>query len=193
MQGFEYSLSVVDSLTHLALPLLKRFGAKNLAFCKVFKDGKRMYLSASEDWIKLYCSQNFQDNESHLSHYVPKTDMPYSLWAGFEEDDIVSACYDINHYHGFSVHTKGEDCYEYLDINTTKDDYHLPNRCLNNLEELTAHIDSFRKNAVFILNHQDHTRLIHSKIWEPFEVVKKSASFYENGNLNGLEKKSLPF
>jgi hypothetical protein len=194
LQGFQYGLSVIDSLNYLAGPIFRKFGAQNLVYCKIFDNGKRLYLSTSEDWIKLYCEHNFQDDAGHLVYYVPQDDkQQYSLWSGFAEDAIISACHDLNHYHGFNIHQKREEYYEYLSISTSREDYHLPNRCLNNLEELTGYVDAFRRDSGFILGHQDSRRLICSKTWKPFKDIKDSSFFDKEKNLYNVSEKFICF
>jgi len=166
--AFEYTMKSVEALNYLSKPLFAKFNATNMAYCRLLKDGRRVYLSTSAEWIRLYSSNNFQDHEKHSYYYAPKEsidNIKHSLWSGAEEDEVFSACYFIDHYHGFSFHNYNQESeyFEYIALSTTKEDYQFPNRCLNNLDVLSKYVETLKKNAHFLFDHHDKRKLMVSR------------------------------
>lgn len=164
-QAFNYSLEARENFTHLATPIIEKFGASGLSYCKTTFNDKRLYLHTNESWIKLYCEKKFEDAVSHADHYLPQSNMHYSIESAFKPDIIRDANLFMNLNHGFNIYRRGEDYYEFFCLFTNNDNQKFPNLCLNNLDILNQYIDDFRKKASFILSHQDTKRLISSEKW----------------------------
>ena len=81
-----------------------------------------------------------------------KSDIKYSLWSGFyEENEIISACSSIGHYHGFSFHdyNREEGYFEYFSLSSTAEDFSFPNRVWKDLSILHKQIDALKEILSF--------------------------------------------
>lgn len=170
--AFEYSKESAEAFNYLAQPIFKAFKAHSLVYCKILSNGKRIYLATNKKWLQTYIENKFYDNEKHSYQYAPDSHIKYSVWSSFEEDEIVNACYSLNHYHGFSLHNYNSEkgYFEYLDINTSIEDHSLPNRCLNDLNTLNQYVEKLKKDAQFLFNHEDKRKLLTSKV--PLSLLK---------------------
>ena len=188
-QAFKYSLSAKENFTFLASPMLEKFGATGLSYCKTIFNDKRLYLHTNESWIKLYCERKFEDAVSHADHYIPHEDMHYSIERAFKPDIIAEANLSMGLNHGFNVYRRGGDYYEFFCLFTSHENQNLPNLCINNLDVLNQYIDDFRKKAGFILNHRDQKRLISSEKWN-FSSLNENKE-KPPGNINNFLNKIL--
>ena len=150
------SLSPV--ISSICSPLFSNFSISHFSHMRIFQDGSRSFFCPNEKWIKLYVSNQLQDDTKHAKHRPRKNGIYQALWSGFERDNVFSTLYSLNIWNGFTIfdrHSTYLDCFHFA---TSKENRQISSFYLNNLNLLDRFILYYKDRSASFLNasHQDY-------------------------------------
>ncbi len=165
-----------DVVNEICQPLA-RFGITIFTYCRIFNDGKRLYICSDKNWFEHYITQGFQDNLEHLEHYVPADGVKYALWSQFKMDPVFSDVYHKFHYwHGMTIYEKNPEFVDYFDFGTHRDNVQMINFYCNNLEVFTRFTDYFKCRAAALIDSPESSRLIIPRLQISLDEVPRTST-----------------
>src|SRR5688500_8620024 len=79
----EFSREISPIIGDICHPLIN-LGITIFTYCRIFNNGKRLYVCNDQKWVEHYIGHNYQDELDHLEHYVPNDGVKYALWSEFK-------------------------------------------------------------------------------------------------------------
>jgi DNA-binding CsgD family transcriptional regulator len=158
--ALDFSKNAAELVHKISRPIFS-FETAIFTYCRVFNNGKILYLCSDEKWVEHYFASNYQNESDHLKHYVPLENIKYALWSEFDRDKVFRAAYEeFNYWHGISFYEKNKNHMDYFDFGANKDNVKMENFYLNNLPVLSQFIQYFKEEASDLINVSDSTKLI---------------------------------
>ena len=175
--ALSYNRDIGPSLEEICKPLFENFNIKMFTYSRIFKNGRRVYVSTNSKWVEHYISNSHQDEINHLEHYIPANDIKYALWDSYKMDRVFYSAYNnFNLWHGFSIYEHKKDYVDFFDFAADRSNDQIVNFYINNYALLDHFTRYFKSKSVDLINFSDENIWITPKVWIPFNEIPKTGT-----------------
>ena len=157
-------------------------------YCRLFKDGKRLYLCSTPQWVENYLNHGFQNDLDHLEYYSPQPSLNYALWSGFKKDSVFDAIYNFGYWHGFALYERAQNYIDTFDFSPPRNNHKIKEYFLHNVTFFQNFIKEFKEEAKDLIDPIDQRKLIVPKNLPTVDLLERPASVGEKEIKNFMKQ-----
>lgn len=190
--ALNFNKNVSKQLDDIYKPLENR-NISTFAYFRFYEDGRYLYLCNDIPWVE-HCLMHVQDNDTSLGQQinrVPQDGYHCYLWPTIQQDELLTALYNHNIWHGLSIFRQLPDSVELWGFAGTKEDINLPNLFVDDIELLKDYTTYFNQKANHLINPSDKSKFAiyknHQPLLSEFEDIhhlKQLNEFIQRTNHN---------
>lgn len=185
-----FSLSQIDNMQQLLTKQCRDTLITTMCYVRVFRNGRMLYLSSDETWLKTYYNNDFYNAAEHTGTYISQGQESYYYWPGIETDSVYEAAVANNMCYGFNIRKSYSDYYEVFIFNTGPENAEMANFYINQLPFLKQLAQLFKTQILQdILPKTKDLYLLNSKVLEAIKDIEMQYQFDQSIskiNLNRL-------
>lgn len=150
LKNLELFLGSARAIDSICAPL-KEIGIKYFTLLRNYKDGSKINLSNSADWIESYYTRKLY-NSSVFENVLDLYSNGFALWEPFKQLEALQyARQSIDSDHGITLIDKADEYCDFYFYSTSSTNPQIINFYLNNLDLLQRFALYFRDRAASIL------------------------------------------
>lgn len=166
------------------LPLLKSFdlcfnNTPITTFCylRYYSDGRLLYLSNNETWLKPYVHEKYYNNVEHINCYTANDQGGYYIWIDTKSDYVLLKAEEMNILNGINFCRKNSEFCEVFVFCSSIKNNNTINFYMNNAFKIKDMATIFHKEFLSKIKFSPHDFITVSD-----EVTKKISDFCKNKN-----------
>jgi len=143
--------------------LLENLNIHYFEYTKLYKSGKRFYITNNQNWLEYFIKNNLQDNMEQNNILWGTNANRYTLWTGLNSNQVLSAYYKHDMWNGiFTHHNSTEDSRDLFAFSSTVQNKNINNLYINNLDIINKIILIFQRDIYNKLPLENHKYLINT-------------------------------
>lgn len=176
VQSKKFCLSTSQQVKEITEPLVKFLGGSGFDFHRMYKDGSRVYLSTSPEWIEHFYSNHFMQCSDYNS-FLGKKLMLWKHWP-YKDDKysklIHSAQKNLGVDNGIIANYSNSEYIDSFEFRGFISDHEINHRHLSNIDIIEKYIIYFKIHAAELI-----TQAHQYKVVIPVNISISSLNNYE--------------